>query len=294
MFGWPMLASADLLSGGPAYPLASLGARFRAQPSGEPWAFLVGAFDDNPGGVDPQVTPPQDPQLLNASGSSFRYTDKPLLIAEIQYSRPAIGQIEYADAEPLKPGTYKLGFWYDFGNFADQQYGTDGLSLADPSSNQKPTILHGNYSLYTVIDQLLWRESPESARGIGVFFRAMGAPSSQNLIDYSLNAGITLHGPFRHREYDVCGFGIGLADISPRVRALDRDTATFTSNPTNPVRGSETFIELTYQYQLVPWWVLQPDVQFTFNPGAGAPNPGLPTQSMSNELVIGLRTNITL
>lgn len=292
MFGWPMLTSADLLSGGPAYPLASLGVRLRAQPSGEPWAFLIGAYDDNPAGVNPQVSG-QDPQQFNANGASFRLQDKPIVIAEVQYSRPAIGQLEYADAEPIHPGTYKLGFWYDFGSFADQQYGTDGLSLADPNSNGTAALIQGNYSLYAVIDQLVWREDAESSRGIGVFFRGMAAPSSQNPIDFSLNAGVTLHAPFFHREYDTCGIGIGIADVSPRARNYDRDNANFNAMPI-PIRGSETFVEATYQYQVVPWWVLQPEAQFMWNPGAGASYPSGTTQRVSNELVLGLRTNISL
>ena len=32
MMGWPMVPSADLYAGGPAYPLSSLGVRLRAQP----------------------------------------------------------------------------------------------------------------------------------------------------------------------------------------------------------------------------------------------------------------------
>jgi porin len=293
MFGWPMLTSADLLSGGPAYPLASPGARLRVQPSGEPWAFLAGVFDDNPAGVDPQAYPLPDPQQLNAHGTNFRLKDKPLVIAEIQYSQPAIGQLEYADRAPILPGTYKLGFWYDFGQYPDQEYGTDGVSLADTAnSNSTPALHQGNYSIYGVIDQLVWRESAESAEGVGVFLRAMGGPGVQNLINFSMNAGLNWHAPFRHREYDVAGLAMGRANVSGRVRGLDQDALNI-NGPPYQIRGSETFLELTYQYQVVPWWVLQPDLQYVFNPGAGQ-NPNDQTQSLGNELVLGLRTNITL
>ncbi len=292
MFGWPMLTSADLLGGGPAYPLASLGIRFRAQPQGSPWAFLVGVFDDNPGGVNPQTSPPSDPQQFNANGLALRYRDKPLFIGEVQFSRPAVGQLEYPDAEPIHPGTYKLGVWYDSGSFPDQQYGTDGLSLANPGTNGTPALIQGNYSFYTVIDQLVWRLTPESPRGLGVFLRAMAGPSNQNSIGYSINAGATLHAPFMHREYDTTGIGFGYADVSQRLRSFDRANGFFNSAQ-YPVRSSETFVELTYQYQVVPWWTLQPDFQFVFNP-AGGVNPNNAAASIPNELVLGLRTNITL
>ncbi|MDE2359311.1 MAG: carbohydrate porin, partial [Betaproteobacteria bacterium] len=49
MMGWPMLPSADLYAGGPAYPLSSLGVRLRTQPTGA-LTLLGGVFDDNPPG----------------------------------------------------------------------------------------------------------------------------------------------------------------------------------------------------------------------------------------------------
>jgi porin len=279
MFGWPMLTSADLLSGGPAYPLASLGARARVQPAGGPWTFLGGVFDDNPSGIAPGAS--DDPQVLDNHGTNFRLKDKPLVIAEVQYARPALGELEYTDRAPILPGVYKLGAWYDFGQFADQFDGTP---------------VQGNYSIYGVIDQLLWRESPESEEGVGVFLRAMGAPGEQNPVDFSLNAGVTWREPFEHRENDVLGLGLGRARISNRLSDLDVANAQVANNPNAPIRSSETFVELTYQYQVVPWWQLQPDFQYVFNPGGGIPNPNDPsgTERIANEFVIGIRTNIVL
>ena len=60
-----------------------------------------------------------------------------------------------------------------------------------------------------------------------------------------------------------------------------------------PIRSSETFLEASYQIQVARWWQIQPDLQYVINPGAGIANPNDPTQRIKNELVIGLRTNIT-
>ncbi len=49
MMGWPMVPSADLYAGGPAYPLSSLGVRLRARPT-EDLTVLGGVFQDNPPG----------------------------------------------------------------------------------------------------------------------------------------------------------------------------------------------------------------------------------------------------
>jgi porin len=170
--------------------------------------------------------------------------------------------------------------------------GTDGLSLADPGSNGMPRPHRGNYSLYVVADQLLWRESPQSEEGVGIFFRAMGAPSDRNLVDFSLNAGLTWREPFEHRDNDIAGLGVGYAHVSSNAASLDNATQ-FYSGTYTPSRSSETFIEATYQYSIVPWWQIQPDFQYVFNPGGGLANPNDPTERIKNEAVFGIRTNVT-
>ena len=51
VMGWPMLPSADLYAGGPAYPLSSLGASLRAQP-GYGITTLLGVFAERrPAGI---------------------------------------------------------------------------------------------------------------------------------------------------------------------------------------------------------------------------------------------------
>jgi porin len=47
MFGWPMVPSADLPGGGPAYPLSDLGVRIRYRPI-DPITILLGVFAGNP------------------------------------------------------------------------------------------------------------------------------------------------------------------------------------------------------------------------------------------------------
>jgi porin len=57
------------------------------------------------------------------------------------------------------------------------------------------------------------------------------------------------------------------------------------------VRTSETFFEVTYQYQVTPAIQLQPDLQYVINPGGGVLNSNA-SGTIKNELVMGLRTNI--
>ncbi len=77
------------------------------------------------------------------------------------------------------------------------------------------------------------------------------------------------------------------------MAALEEDNIAYGNNPSGPIQSGETFVEATYQYQVKPWLQLQPDVQYVFRPGGGIPNPSEPTQRVNNELVMGLRANIT-
>ncbi|SMG53654.1 carbohydrate porin [Paraburkholderia susongensis] len=284
-FGWPGLPSVDMLAGGPAYPLSSLGVRVRAKPS-DSWTVLAGVFDGNPAGNGVG-----DPQKLNAHGTNFNLGNGALFIGEVQY---AINQppANASDPQPAGlPGVYKLGFWYNTGRFDDPRFDNTGLSLANPASTGVPRSYKGNYSFYAVADQTVWRPSADSPQAVAVFARLMGAPGDRNLVDLGMNAGVTLKAPFKGRDNDVVGLAVGYLKIGSHASGFDSDTAAFTT-PGYPVRGAETVVEATYQYQVTPWWQLQADFQYTFNPSGGIPDPENPSQRIGNTVVVGVRTNI--
>ena len=83
MMGWPMVPSADLYAGGPAYPLSSLGVRLRVQPGGG-FTLLGGVFQDNPPGGPFD----NDSQLRGTTlwGGNFNLRTGALFIAEVQYA----------------------------------------------------------------------------------------------------------------------------------------------------------------------------------------------------------------
>jgi porin len=280
MFGWPMLPSADLPGGGPAYPLSALGVRVRTRPI-DPVTFLVGVFNGSPVRYNYG-----DPQMRNPSGTSFPLNGGALVIAEVQYSYPALGTMLYADQPEPLARLYKLGVWYDSESFADQLLDNTGLSLANISSNGTPLSHHGDFGIYAVMDQILWVDPHEGDRTINVFARVMGTPQTdRNLIDISVNLGLTFHEPILHRDADTFAIGMGWAKVSHQAAVLDRDLG-------NPVRTNETYLEMTYQYQLTPAVQIQPDIQYVFNPGAGVLNPNQLGATIRNELVLGVRTNI--
>jgi porin len=288
MFGWPMLPSADLPGGGPAYPLSAPGVRARLRPVNG-LNILLGVFNGSP-----VVNNTGDPQKQNGSGTSFPVNGGALAIAELQYSYPAVGGMVYGSGSQPLGREYRLGFWYDTENFADQEYDNTGLSLANPKTTGIPAMHSGDYSIYGVADQMIWRDpkDEDGDRAISFFVRALGAPEEdRNLIDFSMNAGFTFHEPIYHRDDDTCGVGMGYAKVGSHAAGLESDSSFF-SGGFHPVQGGETFVEATYQYQLTAWCQLQPDFQYVFNPGAGIANPNSPGQRIKNEAVAGLRINV--
>ncbi|RKP48456.1 carbohydrate porin [Trinickia fusca] len=276
-FGWPVLPSADLPAGGPAYPLSSLGVRLRVKPT-DSLTVLGGIFDGNPAPGDGDV------QKLNADGTRFNLHNGTLLIGEVQYAinqPPASGT---PDKSSGLPGTYKLGFWYNNNRFADQRFDQNGVPLAS-STTGTPAMHRGNYSIYAVADQMVWRPAADSPQSIGVFARVMGAPSNRNPIDFHVDAGVVLKAPFKGRDNDSVGLAVGYANVSSSASAADRDSGAI-------VRSAETVVEATYQYQVTPWWLMQADFQYFFRPGGGIANPDN-GQRIGNEAVAGVRTVLT-
>jgi porin len=287
--GWPLYPSVNLYAGGPAYPLSSLGARVRVQPF-DNVTVLAGVYNDNPPG-GPFFN---DSQVRGAeqSGTKFNTNTGALIIGEVQYAinAPVAGQMDYGNTPPGLPGVYKLGFWYDTGTFFDQRFDSQGGLLADPNSSGDPRARHHNWSFYGVADQMVWRPDPEGPQALGVFARVMGGPGDRNLVNFNFNAGAVLKAPLPGRDNDSFGIQIGYGKISPAAILFDEDVNRL--NGPFPIRSSETFLEITYQYQVAPWWTVQPDFQYTWLPSGGIQNPLDPSKRVGNAAVFGLRTNI--
>jgi porin len=285
--GWPGLPTVDLPSGGPAYPLAGLGARGRAQVT-ESVTVLAGLFNGSPIPRDSPNTPTSNPH-----GVSFPVDTGTLAIAELQYALGSSAPGKTNADGPL-PGVYKVGAWYNSYKFVDQEYDNIGGPLASPLSDGTPAVHHGNFSLYGVIDQMIWRSKDDTNRSLNVFVRPVFTPyQDRNLVSASLNAGFALKAPLPARDNDVFGVEMGTVWASNGASGFDRQKHFYQPSVYTPVRSSETFLEATYQFQALPSWVIQPDVQYFINPGLGIANPNDPAQRIKNELVIGLRTNIT-
>ncbi|MGS0646550.1 carbohydrate porin [Komagataeibacter melomenusus] len=285
-FGWPMGPSVNLYAGGPSWPLAAPAIRLRYRPSGK-YTFMFAASDDNPtGNRDSNVFgltgSPADPTsqtISDGSGTRFNMGTGALLITEIQYALNPQGGVHH----PGLSGVYKLGGYYDTARFPDYRYNTQGQSLG--AEGGTPRWDQGNWLVYGIIDQLIWRPAPTASRALGLFVRATGNSGDRNIISFAIDAGLNLKAPFAGRMNDTLGLGWGIGRVTSGVRAYDRARGAL-------VQGNENHFELTYQAQVTPWMVVQPDFQYVLNPSGGMGDPSCPMRRIGNEAVFGLHTNV--
>jgi porin len=277
--GWPAITSLNLPSGGPSPPLAALGARLRVNVNDN--LTLVGAvFDGDAAGPGPG-----NPQLRDNNGLNFRINDPPLVLGEAQF----IWNGEKGD--PGLAGKFKIGGWRHFGQFSDQRFTAQGVSLASPFSSGMPANLSGDFGVYSVFEQRLYRVGDDVDRGIGIFARVSSSPSDQNLIDLYADGGIEFVGLSDKRQKDKFGIAFGYAHVSPRAHALDVDFQQL-MGPTWPLRSFESLITVVYQYEVRAGWTLQPHFQYFVHPGGGATDPlGVnPGKLLKDAAAFGLRT----
>jgi porin len=287
MFGWPGLPSNDLPAGGPIYPLSTPGLRVKYA-SDKAWSFMSAVFNGNPAGPVTSGNRNLNPQLRDPSGTDFNFNSDAFVIAEAGYAF-----VPGADAPGL-PASYKLGAWYHSGKFQDQRFDTTGLSLASPASTGVPRNHVNDFSVYGVVDQMIWRRPGTDDRGLAGFLRAMGAPDDRNPVAFYVDGGLNVLGPFAGRDQDIAGLAVAYGRMSRALKQLDQDFAAFTGVP-RPVHDYEAVLELTYQAPVAGWCALQPDLQYVLHPGGHASNPADPGggTAIKDALVLGVRATIT-
>lgn len=255
----------SLIRAGPAYPLATPGVRVALHPS-DRFDLLVGVYNGDPA---PSCAN-EDPQRCNDHGLDFELDDDPLLMVEGAYRYNRNGRL---------PGAVKIGGWNHFGTFEDQRFDSGGALIAVTGNSGRP--LEHNWGLYGIIDQLVWRvPGSEEPQGVGIFARIIGAPSNRNVADFYFDGGITFTGMLGSRPNDALAIGFAYTNVSDRVTAFDADFG-------EPVaRNYEALIEIVYNYEIKPGWLLQPDFQYLFQPGGNV-------AGLKDAAVLGARTSIS-
>lgn len=174
-FGWPAIKASNLPAGGPAPPIAVPGIRVKAALTDQITAYAA-VFNGDPSGPGDA-----DPQIRDHHGLAFRVNDPPWVIGQVRFNYDIdIG------GRPLA-GNFTPGAWKHYGTFDSQRFTAEGLSIADPSGSGVPAKLRGNYGIFAVIEQVLYRP-PEvkdnttsaSIPGVTAFGRSLQPAGSQS------------------------------------------------------------------------------------------------------------------
>ena len=287
-FGWPAIKATNLPAGGPAPPIAVPGIRVKAALSDNITAFGA-VFNGNaarPGDGDPQ--------LRDNHGLAFRVNDAPWIIGQVRWD------YDIDIGGRLLAGNFTPGAWQHFGQFDDQRFTAQGLSIADPSGTGIAAKLRGNFGIFAVVEQTLYRPPSVTEKGVSAslpgvtaFGRIAYSPPDRNLIDLYLDGGIGFVGFVPGRRLDRFGMAVAYMRISGADRNLDRDTQFFSGLP-SPVRSNETLLELIYEAHMQPGWLLAPYFQYVFRPSGGIPNPTDPggLSRIGDAAVFGLTSTL--
>ena len=269
-YGFPAILANDLPNGGPAYPLATPGARVKYAPN-DNWTFLAAIFNGDPAGPY-NGTGSGLAQVRDGSGTAFRLQDAPLIFTEAQYAYN-----QGKDAKGL-PGTIKVGYVHHFGDFQDQNV---------PAGIYAPQ--RGDDFGYAIIDQTIYRKPGTDDQGASVFLRVSGSPNDVNLIDFYVDGGVSYKGLIPGRPDDTVGVSGAYAHISNDVSQQD-----ILAGNAPLIRDYSGLIEATYQYVVAPGFSLQPDFQYLFHPGAhGVAIPNLAFNVPTHDAaVFGMRATL--
>ncbi|WP_342730841.1 carbohydrate porin [Bradyrhizobium sp. B117] len=287
-FGWPAIKASNLPAGGPAPPIAVPGIRVKATLSDR--VTLFGAVFNG----DPSGPGDQDPQLRDHHGLAFRVNDPPWVIGQVRFNY----DIDVG-GRPLA-GNFTPGAWKHYGSFDSQRFTAEGQSIADPDGSGLAAKLHGNYGIFAVVEQVLYRppevkENSTSASlpGVTAFGRIAYSPPDRNLIDLYLDGGIGFVGFTPGRPLDRFGVAMAYMRISNTARNLDLDT-NFYTGVQGPVRSNETLLEMIYEAHIKPGWLIAPYFQYVWRPSGGIPNPNDPTgvSRIGDAAVFGVTTTI--
>jgi len=226
-FGWPPFIAENVANVGPAFPKGAPGMRLALRPL-ERLTVQSALYQGDP-----------FEDAHNPHGLRWRLGRATgwLWMNELQLRWAASGD------GPGRPGGLKLGFWHQW------------------RPDEERLITRGrNFGFYGVIDQSL--RPPDADRpdaGPGWFLRAGGGPQGGNAIGFYLDTGLRWKGLLASRPDDVLGvafaWGKQTGDEMRRLRAEGPVSARH-----------EAVVELTCLCRLTPWFAIQPDVQWIFNP----------------------------
>lgn len=203
-------------------------------------------------------------------GTDFEFgSNGVLIVAKIGY-RPEEGLLGL-------PARYSLGAFRHTGDFPDVATDLNGNNLF--LSGVDARELSGQEGYYIIVEQMLYRDGPDSNRGLQGFLTVVVSPDEEKSpMPYFFNTGFIYQGLFPGRPEDKAAVGMYGAWFSSDLRDAQRAGGEL-------AQSSETMFEVNYQLQLNNFTYVRPNVQFIADPN------GL--SEIDDALVLGVEFGIT-
>jgi hypothetical protein len=202
----------------------------------------------------------RSPFSQNPTGLVPQLNGTPMSVSEIGFTpgKKASSARAFDNVESRKgySGLYQFGASYNPGKFT-------APASAIPRS--------GNYLLYWMASQALWRVDPKEATGLDATFAYDWSPPSINRNYTLLTAGLRFNEPLPLHIHNTISLGYVRNSLSSQFLP-----------PGAPAWKSEQGVEFNALLDVLPMLLLQPVVQYYVNVGAGA----------QRAVVFGFRTKV--
>ena len=199
------------------------------------------------------------PFAHNRTGLVPQFRGTPVSVSEIGFApgKKATSVRAFDNVATRKgySGLYQFGASYNPGQFT--------TAAGDKRS--------GNYLLYWMASQALWRVDPEEAMGLDATFAYDWSPADINRNNTVLTAGLRFNEPLPLQIHNTMSLGYVRNSLSSRFRA-----------PGMPSPKTEHGFEFNGLLDVAPMVLLQPVIQYYANVGGGT----------SHALIFGFRTKV--
>ncbi len=234
------------------WPVSQWAASLRVQLSDD-WAVKAGVFQRNPGFLKRS----QGLNFLSPHG-----TIGMMWPVELQWTPIFAGL----------PGTWKLGYWYDTAGAADLV--TDAQGNNSFISGEEVRY-HGSMNgSYLIIDQRLTQLADDPARGWAAYLYADLNDPDTTEVSRQLSLGVSYLGPFASRPHDKWSVALAYLHVSDHLSDAERayNGLLATDATGKAILTDEETLATYYKFQLTPALAVQPELQYTHNPGATSRN----------------------
>ncbi|HYL85467.1 MAG TPA: carbohydrate porin [Candidatus Angelobacter sp.] len=202
----------------------------------------------------------RDPYQQDPTGFNFKIRDTPVFVFEAGYALHAedfSGQ-KSRFTQKSYPSIFKFGAAYNGGKFPNAA----GIQSS------------GNYLIYGMANQAVYRSGAGSNRGLDATFAFDWSPNDVNRENSQITAGVRYNGPIPSRLQDGVAFGFVYTKVGDAFQSVGVPLGA-------PPLGSEKAIELNYALQLKPYLLWQPVFQYYWDVGGSSHIP--------NAAVLGFR-----